>query len=453
MTRALHDPDLLALAAHLATRRLSILAAWRLAIEQDVQLNSASTLPRKQLDDHIPQVLDGLDGALRREAGTANLADPGDSRQSAAAHGLHRWQQGYDLREVAREWFHLQRCLCDEIHDYAARHDALPAAIVARACRVLADICGEGVTESTDRYFALQQVEAAGYAQDLEGALEQVRELERQRAKLWHEAAHDLRGNLGVVANATAGLTLQNAPADVRDNFLRLLTRNVASLHTMLDDVMGLARLQAGQEQRIVRRFDATVLLRELCDGMRPLAAQRGLSLHLEGPDAFPVEGDDVKLKRIVQNLLINAYKYTTQGGVQVSWGASRTDDDERWMIAVADTGPGIQLGPGAPLIEALDTATEQARVVEHNIDGIGAQEGPGEDPGIARSPPHGLPASQQAGEGIGLAIVKRLSELLDATVELESEPGRGTVFRLVLPRRYPDATPRSADPAQRPAP
>lgn len=438
MTRMPHEAALRGLAAHLRTQRLAILAAWRRAIEVDPELTSPSSLPRKQLDDHIPQVLDALDRALLRAAQHEAAPVP-DARVSAAAHGLHRWQQGYDLREVAREWMHLQRCLCDCLGSYANDQPALSPAVVTAAYRAIAGACGEGVTESTDRYFALQQVEAAGYVQDLEAALEQVRELERQRAKLWHEAAHDLRGNLGVVANATAGLSLQNVPDAVRENFLRLLQKNVSALHAMLDDVMSLARLQAGQEQREVRPFDAAVLMRELCEGLQPLAEQRGLYLRTDGPDVFPVSGDAIKVKRIAQNLLINAFKYTHRGGVCVSWGASRADDAGRWRMCIEDTGPGIQIGPGAPLTEALDAATEQARVAQHNVDGIGAREGVGEDPGISRSPPHTLPASQQAGEGIGLAIVKRLSELLDATIELESRPGLGTVFRILLPRRYPN--------------
>ena len=74
---------------------------------------------------------------------------------------------------------------------------------MSTARRAWAELCSEGVSESTAQYFDLQQIEALGHVRDLEQALEQVRELQRQRAELWREAAHDLRGNLGVVANAT----------------------------------------------------------------------------------------------------------------------------------------------------------------------------------------------------------------------------------------------------------
>ncbi len=440
MDRTHHiDEQLAGLASHLAERRPAILKAWREAIESDPQLTTASSLPRKQLNDHIPHVLDAFGRELRARADREHAAAKKESHEDAAAHGLHRWQQGYHLREVTREWGHLQLCLADELRSYAAARPDLEPDVMPAAYRALASVCGEGVSNSTDRFFEMQQIEAAGYVRDLEGALEQVRELERQRAELWREAAHDLRGNLGVVTNVTAGLTLENVPQPTRDNFLRLLKKNVSSLHVMLDDVMSLARLQAGHEWRDIKPIDAGALLRELCENLQPLAEERGLFLKTHGPANFVVEGDTIKLRRIAQNLLINAFKYTAQGGVTVGWGDSRKDDAERWMMSVQDTGPGFHAGPGAPLTEALEEATAGARLVENA----------GEDPERQGASKAALPAGkvpdrravhQEQGEGIGLAIVKRLSELLDATVELTSEPGRGTLVRIVLPRHYPGA-------------
>ena len=75
----------------------------------------------------------------------------------------------------------------------------------------------------------------------------------------------------------------------------------------MLDDVMNLARLQAGQEQLETRRFDAAQLLQELCEELQEQANQRGLYLKWGGPESLMVEGDPVKTRRIAQNLLINA--------------------------------------------------------------------------------------------------------------------------------------------------
>ena len=155
--------QLAALASHLADRQNAILKAWRDAIESDPQLTSASSLPRKQLNDHIPHVLDAFGRELRARAATEQADAKKESREDAAAHGLHRWQQGYHLREVAREWAHLQLCLADELSSYAAAHPDLEPGVMSTAYRALASVCGEGVSDSTDQYFEMQQVEAAGY--------------------------------------------------------------------------------------------------------------------------------------------------------------------------------------------------------------------------------------------------------------------------------------------------
>ena len=433
------DRQLTALASFLAERHTAILQTWRDAIEADPLLTTALALPRKQLNDHIPHVLDAFGRALRAQGRADQAAVKQESTEDGIAHGKHRWQQGYQLREVAREWAHLQLCLVDELNRYAATHPALEPIVMPMAYHALAWICGEGVSSSTDQYFEMQQVEAAGFVKDLQAALDQVNEMERQRAQLWREAAHDLRGKVGVVANVTTGLALENVPQPVRNNFLRLLQKNVESLHSMLDDVMGLARLQAGQEQRKVNQMDASALMRELCESLKPLAEARGLFLKLDGPPAYLVEGDAVKLQRIVQNLLINAFKYTEHGGVTVSWGDSRQNDAERWMLGIQDTGPGIHAGPGAPIAEALEDATQEARIVEKTGESKEQR-----DASKAERPVGAAADSrkvhQERGEGIGLAIVKRLSELLDATLEMTSVPEQGTTIRIVLPRRYPRA-------------
>jgi signal transduction histidine kinase len=170
---------------------------------------------------------------------------------------------------------------------------------------------------------------------------------------------------------------------------------------------------------------------------MQPVAQDRGLFLKAEGPDTLPVEGDAVKTQRIAQNLLLNALKYTYEGGVTVSWGDSRQNDAQRWMLCVEDTGPGFHAGPGAPMASALEEATEEARQVDAAArTGIKAQEEPNDSPPDAANR-DARPVHQERGEGIGLSIVKRLSELLDASMEMDSTPGEGTSLRIVFPRRY----------------
>lgn len=429
---AAESDDLAALASHLTQRRDAILRAWRSEVALDPTLTTGAALPRAQLHDHIPALLEDFEQRLRQPQ--TDNTHPGN----AAAHGLHRWQQGFDLAEVARELGRLNECVVREIERYANESPAANPSAMAGARLLWAQIYSVAVSASTSQYFKLQQMEATSHVRELEQALRNLQELERQRASLWQQAAHDLRGNLGVVANATAGLHVPTADETARSTFLRLLGRNVKALHRLLDDVTSLARLQGGHEQRTVAPLDAGALLTELGESLRPLAEERELSLTVRGARPFNVHGDGVKLQRIAQNLLLNAIRYTHRGGVELSWGDSGAQDSERWMMQVRDSGPGIRPATQSELANALEVATDNARQVTVDAKSGTVSHAPDEQAGLADAPaaPSKTADAVQPGEGIGLSIVKRLCDLLDATVNLDSEAS-GTTFRILLPRHY----------------
>ncbi len=433
MTRTkIIDEELNAVAAYLREQRGAILDAWRAAADADPQLTTVNSLPRSQFNDHIPEVLDGFERRLQ-----AWPDDPqplkAEQERDAASHGLQRWHQGYRLREVTREWGHLQLVLLDQLDRYAATHaDRAPEAM-AIARRALSELCAASVSDSVSEYFELEKLEAVGHVRDLARTLNEERRLQRDRTELWRQAAHDLRGHVGTVMNATTGLSSTAASDAIREKFLLLLQRSAASLHMMLDDVMNLARLQAGHEQLELKTFDAARVLHDLCEGLQAQAQERNLYLKTAGPETLIVEGDAVKIRRVAQNLLINALRYTRAGGVTVSWGDSKENDQERWMFSVQDTGPGFHAGPGAPMLNALKAAT----LASHDIDRKAGVNPEAADTNRSAIDEDEREVDQQRGEGVGLSIVKRLGDLLNATIELESSAELGTVFRVILPRRY----------------
>ena len=431
-----YHAELAALSVYIAQRRTAILDTWSASVRSDPTQTTGSSLPRVMLHDHIPALLECYERLL-------SSADAGDASHiqdveqgDAAAHGLHRWQQGFGLLEVTKEMGCLNECMVDELESYAAANPALGRPVMALARKMWAQQYGVTISASTSQYFRLQQLEASSHIEDLETALDTLRELEQQRAHLWQQAAHDLRGNVGVVANVTAGLASPRASEEARANFLRLLDRNVNALRYLLNDITSLARLQGGQELRTIERIDIAPVLVDLCESLQAQASDRSLFLKFSGPPALLVEGDVVKIRRIAQNLVLNAVKYTRQGGVTVAWGDSGASDANRWFINIADTGPGFHAGPGSALVSALGEATEQAKQVASDAStgqvthatGVLVAQDNSLDPRVAH---------QQAGEGIGLSIVKRLCELLDATVQFQSKPGVGTTFCILLPRRY----------------
>jgi signal transduction histidine kinase len=424
------------LAAELLERRDIILDSWRAYGGDTPGRNVGSSLSRAQFNDHIPAVLDCLADTLEAWPDKPNAGAEESEAAKVFDHGMQRWQQGYQLTELIQEWGYLQMCVAAELERYAAAHPSLDPSVMPAARLAWAKLCAEGVTGSASQYGRLQQTESAGHVSDLELALSALHDVERSRAEAWRAAAHDLRGSVTVVKGATALLNEGGAamPEPIRVEVAGMLSKSVTSLHDMLNDLLSLARLEAGHERREITTFDAAVLLRDFCTASQSAATDRGLFLKMDGPGTLPVEGDKPKVLRILQNLLLNAVKYTQRGGVSVTWGKDSSRDTDRWTFSVQDTGPGIDEQHAAPLAQEIHAATEVAddareASTDRRRDMAPAATLPSESGATLQVP--------QPGEGVGLSIVKRLCELLDAGLELATKPGQGSTFRVILPCSY----------------
>lgn len=429
-----------ALSTYLGQRREHLLQLWREAVRRDAELTTSAGLSRGALDDHIPSVLDDFAHRLQAQRAHRAWAEL-QQRHDAAEHGMHRWQQGYDIREALREWGHLESVILQELDRYAQEHPQVEPGVMSAARQALVTLCMEGTCESATRYVRLQQAEAASRVRDLESSLRGLQALEDERSKLLRETAHDLRGSVGVLASTTALLAKPEVAGAARDRFHTLLQQRIQSMGALLTDLVELARLEAGQNPLKVEAFDAAERLREYCEVLRPAAAERNLFLKWRGPDSLPVEGDPLKLQRIVQNLLLNALKATRRGGVVVRWSAGKGKVPRQWLLSIGDTGPGFALQSAGPLRHALKHATDVAQVVEvgsDRKDDAGDDEA-GDERCAGMLPAQSGPGSAAlpSGEGIGLSIVKRLCEVLGATLALETAPGHGTTIRIEFPMRY----------------
>lgn len=423
------------LASSLLARRDTILDAWRAAGDASGECSIASSLSRVQFNDHIPAVLDCLAHTIEALPGEQNATFSELQSGRVCEHGLQRWQQGYPLRDLIREWGHLQMSVAEELERFAAKHPDLEPVVMPAARRAWTRLCADGVTESATQYWHLHQTESAGHVHDLERALEALRTIEQSRAEGWRRAAHDLRGSVTVVKGAA---TLLDSGTDrddpTRDEVTGMLKSSVLSLHDMLNDLLSLARIEAGHDQREITTFDAASLLRDFCSAAQGSAADRGLFLRTEGPESLEIQSDRTKILRILQNLFLNALKYTERGGIRVTWGLDEGRDTHRWTFSVQDTGPGIDENAAAPFAQELHDATNVADDARLASTDRRRELGPAL---TLRSVSPPLSRDGQPGEGVGLTIVKRLCELLDASLELATSPGQGTTFRVILPRTY----------------
>ncbi|RIV26760.1 sensor histidine kinase [Fibrisoma montanum] len=407
------------LATYLFARREALLNLWRTACEADVTIPNTANLSREEFNDQVPVVLDLFDQQLRGQPLAHDLS------YLASEHGLHRWHKGYSLRALLAELSHLYQCLAAEVTAYSHHYPNAEPAVLHKAYESIVRFSSLLTSGSVTRYAELQREQAAGRAEALQLTLNRVQELTRQRSAILRTATHDLRGGFGIIQGAASLLTKPNATDEEQAGRLSMLQRNLLSISDMLSQLTDLARLEAGQETVHSDTFNASELLRSTVQSIEPLAHERGLFVQADGPEELIVQTDRILVQRIIQNLLLNAIKYTPSGFVSVSWSAI---DSHHWIIGIQDTGPGLPKSLASSLLEPLKPTVEFSSVLQNTVQPASATS---ED--IEPVAPPKTHTDQSAGEGIGLYVVKRLCELLRANLDIETQPNRGTLFRLRL--------------------
>ena len=228
-------------------------------------------------------------------------------------------------------------------------------------------------------------------------------------ATMSHEIRTPLNGVLGMNS-----LLLATRLDDRQRMYAQTIHRSGEALLAIINDILDISRLEAGRVTLEPEPFDPRTLVDEVATLLRPRAAEKGVTLEATHGAGVPARllGDAGRIRQILVNLAGNAVKFTDQGRIELASDA-RTRDDGRvdWLLAVRDTGIGI-----AP--EALPTLFDRFTQA---------------DSGIAR---------QFGGSGLGLAISRELAGLMGGTIEVDSRPGDGSEFRVLLP------LPLAADPA-----
>ncbi|HEX3129127.1 MAG TPA: two-component regulator propeller domain-containing protein [Thermoanaerobaculia bacterium] len=232
---------------------------------------------------------------------------------------------------------------------------------------------------------------------------EKLRELDRLKSQFFANVSHELRTPLTLTLGPLRD-SLDGRFGPLREEVagqVRLALRNAERLLGLVDQLLDVARLDAGRLKLRPRRGDLAALVRQRVEAFLPLAERRRIELSLEAP-AEPViaDFDEAQLEKVFDNLLVNALKFTPEGGGVKVTLVSFPDEVE---VSVEDDGPGIPA-------DRLD------RVFERFYQ---AQAGPG--------------------AGIGLSLARQLVELHQGSIAVASEPGRGARFTVRLKRRLPE--------------
>lgn len=334
--------------------------------------------------------------------------------ETISDHGRDRWKQSFDLRDFVRDWGHLHASLIIEFRIFFEAEDTGNRAKFEALDRLAAFIT-ESMSTSITEYERLQKFEAAALYQDLKRLRERDQLRVQQRSRALREYAHDMRGSLMAIAGAGAMMTSELSG----EQLVRMadaLDEGVEAIAAMLERLLELSGLEAGLETPDFKRVEMQWITADLERLLRPMAEEKSLELKIKGEPRMIVETDSMMLRRILQNLLVNAIKYTRRGVVKLEWHVPMAEAG-RWVCTVEDTGPGIQNSSGSFVAQQINHSYV-GREVEDAVD-------TGDD------------SNAWTGEGIGLSVVKRLCELLDIQISLESESGKGTCFTLKIPRDY----------------
>ncbi|UHG93936.1 sensor histidine kinase [Spirosoma oryzicola] len=375
----------------------------------------------------MPAILDILEQQLRGIKPQLDLA------AAAQSHGLHRWQKSHHLPDLLREFHHLSMSLFEELRLFRQLFPNTDPDTILLIQQHIMVFINQTVGESITKLDELQRLEAANRATSLQKALQEMEELSRQRTELLRTSSHDLRSGLGLISGAAQVLNMDELTEEERKRFTEMLNRNLSNVQSSLTDLIDLARLEAGQEPLKIEEFDAAQLLTELVSTAQDMAKERGIILRADGPANLQVKTDREKVYRIAQNLVINALKYTLSTPerlaiVSVSWS---TENDWRWVFSVHDSGPGLPAGLMELFHQQLKPTVEETSVLSLD-EGQPVSAKPNLEHTIET-----LPLGK--GEGIGLQITKRLCDLLNASMEIESIPERGTLIRIRLLTQFPD--------------
>ena len=254
-------------------------------------------------------------------------------------------------------------------------------------------------------------ITATGLGREDDGIVWTVRDmterakLERAKSEFVATASHELRSPLTSIKGFVE--LLQNSPEPMSERqreFVDIILKSTDRLTELVGDLLDVARIEADRVELTRRPLDVGEAVRETAELMGPRITNKHQRLSVHIAPALPLAlADAARVRQIIANLLTNAHLYTGDGGG--IW--VRVESERAWVqIEVRDNGVGITREQSEHVFERFYRARA----------------------GGASSP----------GTGLGLSIVKSLVELHDGRIELESEPGQGSTFRVLLPAAVP---------------
>ncbi len=274
------------------------------------------------------------------------------------------------------------------------------------------------IRELGDQLTALAQT----HAEHLRTGREHTRALERSnryKSEFLANVSHELRTPLNSILLLSKMLAAEGGGlSEVQRRQAQVIREAGVDLRTMIDDILDISRIEAGQVPISLGWVDLPTVLEELMELVGPLTGDKPVTLRLQCDPAAPTRicTDREKLRQILKNFLANAIKFTDQGTVTLGLGMAK-DPGRPLALSVTDTGIGIPQDKQEIIFEAFQQADGSTR-------------------------------RRYGGTGLGLSISRELAKLLGGRIEVQSAPGAGSCFTLFLPLSNQGGGPTIEEPA-----
>jgi signal transduction histidine kinase len=250
---------------------------------------------------------------------------------------------------------------------------------------------------------AKQEAEAARLR--AENERQHAEESDRAKSQFLANMSHELRTPLNAIIGYDEAMLggMAGTFTPKQTELLQRIQANSRRLLGLINDVLDLSKIESGSIEVFLAPISPRKIITDTVENLRSLASQKSLNLVVEIGDDVPevVLGDTNKLQQIVVNLVSNAIKFTSEGEVRVSVDSS---PDDCWEFTVQDTGIGISEAYLPHLFEPFRQDTASAVYAEK-------------------------------GTGLGLSISKRLAEAMGGSIEVSTQVGVGSTFKVILPR------------------
>jgi CheY-like chemotaxis protein/nitrogen-specific signal transduction histidine kinase len=242
--------------------------------------------------------------------------------------------------------------------------------------------------------------------EELIKAKEKSEESDRLKSAFLANMSHEIRTPLNAIIGFSSLLSDASMTMEDREEYYRIVTSNSDLLLHIIDDILDLSKIEAGQLQIFIEFFSANDLLVELVNSFKPSKDDDLVKMSLSLPDDknhIMLKSDPIRFKQILSNLLSNAVKFTKKGIIQIGY---HFDIKDEITFFVKDSGIGVEKKDLDNIFSRFWKANEQGKKF-------------------------------YAGTGLGLSISRRLSEALGGRIWVESTPGIGSTFYIAFPTSY----------------